>query len=854
MKGFELMTMDRRKALRTGLRTAAIAGLFAATAMPAFAQLNRVGPVGPFAYPAWYQDKTGLTLEFCDNQTQAELAGGWCVLLPADLPTGAAPETRIGSPVNFPNEHFYYLMNAGNAAAAIPGKAGVSTRVALVAAVEGAFGGGPVKAGDEMVFARLRIRIGTLPYSGTYTVYTPFGKRVFENQNAGDRLFTTEDVGLSVGNFQQALNGSIYPFVVPSAVAGGPELPPVSASNPAPDQDPAHFAGGTPSAYPGNGRRYIADPARIGPVTGSVADFTADGIPNPNIFRIDMDGPDVPGGHQTLYETFDFGLAGRIYEGAMPGQVTLDRASYARNAAAGDKLDVYATATPITSGRVPASPSVPPIPSSLVYYNGACVPTIVNGNPGAPYSKPATAVPVPMLNSGTTFFAAYSVLPAGMAGCLEANATTTDGQATKVYSPVLLTDQLTISQAAFDAAAQTLTVRASSSDAQVGFDGTTPLQTLTVRGFGNLVNGQLVVNQLLAAPSTVVVTSSGGGSNTYQVSTGTPAPATGTGTGTGTGDTPPPAPVAPVASNVAAATLEDTAVPITITSDPTETITLISTGVIGTAVISSPGTVTFTPNPNASGIDAFAFTLTKDGLTSNTATVTVSITPVNDPPVAVAETVSAINGVAASINLLSNDIDPDGAADLAGIVIDSADARLGAISVSGGVVTFTAAANAGTVTVPLTYYAVDRAGARSASVTSSVRLSGTETISPVKWQYTVSQNRWVVSGTVNPNMGQTMTVSYASGTYNVWNTATSRFVCTAAAGTVVGSAVTDGTATWTFDQPGTAPNSIFNPTNSNNNATSPTGSRTNFWCQTPSVKITSSATGNSVTPGAVQVK
>src|SRR4051812_15261100 len=407
MKWFENVTTDRRQMFRGGLRTAAIAGLFAATAIPAFAQLNRVGPVGPLAYPAWYQDKTGLTLEFCDNQTQPELAGGWCVLLPADLPTGAAPESRTGSPVNFPDEHFYYLMTAGDAAVAIPGQAGVTTRVLLVSAVEAAFGGGPVKAGDEMVFARLRIRIGTLPYSGTYTVYTPFGKRVFENQVAGDRLFSTEDVGLTVGNFQEALNGSIYPFVVPSAVPGGAEMPPVSATNPAPDQDPAHFGGGAPTAYPDNGRRYIGDPARIGPVTGSLANFTADGIANPNIFRIDIDGPDVPGGHQTLYQTTDFSLAGRIYEGAMPGQVTLDRASYARGSASGDKLDVYATATPITATRAPATAPIPPIPSTLLYYNGACVPTIVNGNPTAPYAKPVTAVPVQMLNSGTTFFAEY---------------------------------------------------------------------------------------------------------------------------------------------------------------------------------------------------------------------------------------------------------------------------------------------------------------------------------------------------------------------------------------------------------------------------------------------------------------
>jgi len=853
-----IITADRRRTLRAGLTRAVVAGLFAATTAPsAFAQLNRTGPVGSLGYPDWYQDKTGLTLEFCDNKTQAELEGGWCVLLPPDIPAGA-PESRTGSPVNFADEHFYYLLSTGANAVGIPGQTGQTTRVLLVAAIEAAFGGGPVKAGDEMVFARLRVRIDPAPYSGTYTVYTPFGKRVFEDQVAGERLFVTDDVGLTVGNFQEALNGSIYPFLTPSATPGGPELPPVSATNPAPDTNPAHFGGGAPTPYPGNGRRYIADPARIGPVTGSVADFTADGIRNPNIFRIDITGPDVPGGKVTLFQTSDFSLAGRIYEGAMTGKVTLDRASYARNAS-GEKLDVYATATPITATRIPATSPVPPIPSNLVYYNAACTPTLdAARNPGPPYSAPVGGFQVPLRNTGTTFFAQYGLLPDKLEGCLEANATTTSGQATTVYMPIHLTDQLTISQAEYDAGSQTLTVRAVSSDTTVGPDGTTPLQTLTVPSLGNLVNGQLVVGQLLAPPATIAVTSSGGGSNTHQVTTTAPTTVGGGATGGGSGTTTPP--TAPVASNASATTVEGAAVDIPLTNDASLTVTLVTTGVLGTAVVSAPGTVTYTPNPNASGNDAFAYTVTNaSGLTSNTATVTVAIAPLNDAPTAVAETVSAIGGVTASVNLLANDTDPDGQGDLAAVVIDNSDPRLGAVSVSGGFVTFTPQplpAGTTSLSLPLSYHAVDVAGAASASVTSTVRVFSSETITPVRWQYTTSQNRWVVSGTVNPNMGQTMTIAYASGAFSVWDSTRNQFACTGnAAGTLIGTAVTDGTGTWTLDQGGINPNSILNPTNSNHTATAPNGSKTNFWCgATPTLRITSSATNRSVATTAVQVK
>ncbi|MFL5277647.1 MAG: hypothetical protein ACJ79T_14310, partial [Myxococcales bacterium] len=51
---------------------------------PAHAALQRVGPVSNApsigGFPTWYQDKTGLALEFCDMLNQSELTGGWCLL------------------------------------------------------------------------------------------------------------------------------------------------------------------------------------------------------------------------------------------------------------------------------------------------------------------------------------------------------------------------------------------------------------------------------------------------------------------------------------------------------------------------------------------------------------------------------------------------------------------------------------------------------------------------------------------------------------------------------------------------------------------------------------------------------
>jgi hypothetical protein len=56
---------------------------------------------------------------------------------------------------------------------------------------------------------------------------------------------------LAPGDFTQALKGRIGPFLLPSAASGGAEMPPVTAANPTPDTDPAHFGGVfAPTPYP----------------------------------------------------------------------------------------------------------------------------------------------------------------------------------------------------------------------------------------------------------------------------------------------------------------------------------------------------------------------------------------------------------------------------------------------------------------------------------------------------------------------------------------------------------------------------------------------------------------------------
>lgn len=127
---------------------------------------------------------------------------------------------------------------------------------------------------------------------------------------------------------------------------------------------------------------------------------------------------------------------------------------------------------------------------------------------------------------------------------------------------------------------------------------------------------------------------------------------------------------APVAVDDVVVTPEDTPLNFFPTLNDTDTdgVVVPNTLVIqsgpfnGSAVVNPvTGQVTYTPAPNFNGLDSFTYVVLDDGNdASNVATVTITVTPVNDPPVAVNDlAVTAVNAPVL-IDLLSNDFDPDG--------------------------------------------------------------------------------------------------------------------------------------------------------------------------------------------------
>jgi hypothetical protein len=141
--------------------------------------------------------------------------------------------------------------------------------------------------------------------------------------------------------------------------------------------------------------------------------------------------------------------------------------------------------------------------------------------------------------------------------------------------------------------------------------------------------------------------------------------------------------------------------------------------------------------------------------------VAINITPVNDAPTAVNDSFSAVNGVAIALNVLANDIDPDGVADLATVQIVTPPVGATAVVGAGGVVTFTGASGSYT----FTYRAVDQAGVVSGNVaTATVVVANAETIAFVRSDFIGNKLRWRIDGTDTLHAGQTITVSFNNGT------------------------------------------------------------------------------------------
>ncbi len=122
-------------------------------------------------------------------------------------------------------------------------------------------------------------------------------------------------------------------------------------------------------------------------------------------------------------------------------------------------------------------------------------------------------------------------------------------------------------------------------------------------------------------------------------------------------------PTGPSAANDTKTTDEDTATDIAVLANDTGTgltVTAVSDPPHGTATINPNGTVHYVPDAQYGGPDAFDYTVTDGAALTDSAAVAVTVTPVNDPPVAVDDTASTPENVSKLIDVVANDTDIDG--------------------------------------------------------------------------------------------------------------------------------------------------------------------------------------------------
>lgn len=184
----------------------------------------------------------------------------------------------------------------------------------------------------------------------------------------------------------------------------------------------------------------------------------------------------------------------------------------------------------------------------------------------------------------------------------------------------------------------------------------------------------------------------------------------------------------PTALDDAAQTTEDTAVTITVLANDSDpdgdalTVSGVSPASNGSVVLNGDGSVTYQPKANFNGTDAFSYTVSDGKGSSDTATVTVTVSAVNDGPDAIDDRANTTSTKSVTIPVLANDADIDG--DPLTVTAVGTPAGGTATLNSDGTVTYTPQSGfTGTDSFP--YTITDGQGAEdSATVTVSVKRRG----------------------------------------------------------------------------------------------------------------------------------
>jgi hypothetical protein len=308
--------------------------LVLALAPAAFAALQ-VGPLDPLSI--WPQAPAGTPTGFPSYYMDA---GGTAIALLPITGDGVNAPTQIYFPpdpanpysafLGFESEAFYYF-----ARCVFSTKYGKAT---ATFGLESSFVNGVAKAGEEMVFARIRLKAPVRDV-GTYTFTHPWGSETIvvtqADIDAKKAISFTRDVGLVPRDFLAAANGPIQVFskqLVPAPPAG-----------------------------------WVGDGASVGTMTPGSNALAVDGFGNAIVKLTGPVGIDLDGKKNNFVQSNQFTLSGRVL-GALPSALSVQRATCSE-VGTQEYIDVFATSDATAIVKV-QDPAVIPIAVALTG-NGA---------------------------------------------------------------------------------------------------------------------------------------------------------------------------------------------------------------------------------------------------------------------------------------------------------------------------------------------------------------------------------------------------------------------------------------------------------------------------------------------------
>jgi len=278
---------------------------------------------------------------------------------------------------------------------------------------------------------------------------------------------------------------------------------------------------------------------------------------------------------------------------------------------------------------------------------------------------------------------------------------------------------------------------------------------------------------------------------------------------------------------------------------PMTNITVVTPPTNGMLTLNPDGTFTYTPNPNFNGTDTYTYSYC-DGGTPNQcdqATVTITVGPVNDPPVANDDSQTTPEDMAATFSITANDTDVDGMINLASVDLNTGLAGIQtSVTVTGGTftyngdgtVTFTPNANFnGTAT---TDYQVCDTGTPTPVQCDVATI--TVTVNAVNDPPVANDDSQTTPEDVAPTFSITANDTDVDGTINL----ASVDLNTTLPGIQTSVTVTGGTFTYNGDGTVTfTPNANFNGTATTDYQVCDTGTPTPVQCDIATITVTVNA-------------